>query len=211
MSQYTDDELRQAAEEVGISPGELAGELRRRGELATRPEQRALERRAPSGMVLAQAQATLPLPPDQARNTVAHSIERQSGKHGHRQGNGELHIVDDTRGVRYRVHASPAGEGHSLAVVEMDASPARGTQAMLATTTAMLAVPTLALGVFFPIMAWVGVLGAFAGVAAVLAAGRRASAALQDADAVARAALLESDDQARLALGSGRTSDAADR
>src|SRR5688500_5281207 len=94
----SEQELREAAAEAGISPEELRRALvERNGPQATG---KALVRRS-EGAELAQYSAgtRLDVPPEQALDVVRRAFAKQVGHTGHRQGPSRADIVDDSAGV----------------------------------------------------------------------------------------------------------------
>src|SRR5687767_2091892 len=104
---YSDEELRQAAAEAGISPQELRIALAERdGAQLPATKGGRLGALVPrrSGNVK-QVESPLAMPPRDALGAVRSSIETQTGLRGHQQGDGRADIVDDGTGLTYRIHS----------------------------------------------------------------------------------------------------------
>src|SRR5690606_29281559 len=88
MAQLSDEELREAAAEAGISPHELRHALaQREGTDLARPDDAGTLMGPPErGASEAHVVGRIGRPPGQAIAAVRASIERQTGRTGHRQG-----------------------------------------------------------------------------------------------------------------------------
>lgn len=200
QTNLSDEELRQAAAEAGISPQELRLALaERHGNLPARPEGAKSVTGAPTrGVSTTHAEGQLPLPPQQALDAVRRSIERQTGKRGHGQGEGEADIVDDDAGLTYRLRASSDGGEGALVRVDVDASSGKGTQALATTGVVGVTATLVALGwLFSATTLWLGGLGM--GVLGGLLVFRsliRLRQGAASAQAIAAHALMEAEDRA---------------
>src|SRR5690606_8675721 len=101
MGSLSDDEIRDIADESGLSPQEVRRSLATNGTaLATRQGAGMV---APSvrGKSAAFAETRLDLAPDRAVMRVRESLEKRARSKGHMQGGGEADIVDEGRLVTY--------------------------------------------------------------------------------------------------------------
>ena len=198
MANLSDEELRQAAAEAGISPQELRVALaERQGVALERPPEATSVMGPPQrGQSATHVEGRLLLEPQSAVDTVRASIERQTGKRGHNQGEKEADIVDEDAGVTYRLRATDDGAGGALVRVDIDPSSGKGTSALATTGVVGLTATLVALGwLFSATTLWlggigVGILGGLI-IARNLMKLRRGTAS---AHAVAAHALLEAED-----------------
>lgn len=210
-SGLSDDELRAAAAEAGISPQELRHALAERqgtdlGTDLVRPEDARMSVLGPPtrGSSAEHAEARVKLPPEQALAAVRKSIERQTGKSGHKQGDGEADIVDDDARVTYRLRAQADGGGGSLVRVDVDPSAGKGLAALGSIGT--LGLTVLLVGVGALISNTILLLGLGLGAVGGLLLGRlmlKLRAATAGAHAIASHALMEADDGAARVLPPG--------
>lgn len=173
---FTDQQLREAASEAGISPVELRQALAERsgGALMSAPAR---------GVVL---QAAIALAAPGALATVRRNIETLAGHTGHGQGEGRFDIVDDNQGLTYRINAGDAGNGLALVRIEVDTSAGRGALALAGAGVGGIALTVACIGWLFSVTTvWlaglgIGVLGALfvARGALALAGARRRGEAL---------------------------------
>lgn len=198
-SNLTDEELRQAAAEAGISPQELRVALAERQGTALERQSKTTSLVGPPtrGQSATYVEGQVGLPPREALGAVRQSIERQTGKRGHNQGEGEADIVDDDAGVTYRMRTSDDGAGGALVRVDIDPSSAKGNQALATTGVVGVTATLVALGwLFGATTLWLGGLGigALGGflMARSLLRLRRGTAS---AHAVAAHALMEAEDR----------------
>lgn len=149
---FSNDDLREAAAEAGISPAELRDALVER---EGGPKVTTALARTP-GTQLALEGAIAAAPP-RALTLVRESIERQTGLGGHHQGEARYDIVNDREGLTYRVHVRSDEAGGALVRVDVDATAGAlvlsagtlGSAALLSIAIGLLAsVPTLWLGGF---------------------------------------------------------------
>ena len=197
----TDEELREAAEEAGISPQELRHALvERDGGPLARPEGAAASVVGPPtrGMSATHAEARIELAPSQAVSAVRQSIERQTGSSGHNQGDGEADIVDENANLTYRVRAQDDGSGGALVRVDVDPSAGKGVAALTGTAVGGVSLTMLVLGWMLSLSALTfGGFGlAAVGALLVFRTFARLGAATTAARAVASHALMEADDAA---------------
>lgn len=203
-SGFSDDELRQAAAEAGISPQELRIALAERdGRLpaTTRSTAKALTR---AGAGVKQVESPIAMPPRDALGAVRTSIERQTGLRGHQQGDGRADIVDDGVGLNYRIHTETDGAGGSLVRIEVDPSTGKSAQALATTGVIGITATLVALGWLFGALTLV-LGGAGVGVLGALLIGRNALRLMQAtsrAQGTAAQALVEAEE--RLALPAAR-------
>lgn len=209
MAELSDREIEEAAAEAGISPHEL-----RRALADARPD--ALARRDAStslgppsrGASSRHAEHLVPLLPSVAVRSVRASIERQTGHKGHQQSEAEADIVDEERGLTYRIRAESDGAGGSLVRVDVDSSTAAARRIMLSVIAFTMAGLTLPFMLLFgmKLLFLMGVVGlgaaGFIGFGALAVAERRA---LSEAQGIAATALVEAEERAtlRAALAAG--------
>lgn len=142
MPDLTDEELREAAEEAGISPGQLRQALAVRDGPTLPTQAQSMLPAAPRGESTRHAEAQVGHPPEQAVLAVQRAIERDTGARGHRQGDDGVSIVDERAGMTFHVTAQPEAGG-SIVRVDIDGSAERGAAAltgMLAGGTALVLV-----------------------------------------------------------------------
>ena len=194
-SKLSDQELREAAAEAGISPEELRQALVKR----SGPDLPATKGSAALATTTS-LEGRIQLPPDQAIEVVRRVIERRSGRRGHRQGGGRIDIVDDDAGVVYKVQSEADGAGGALVRVEVDAMAAVGNFALGALIVGAFSLGLIAFGWFLSTLVLIGgvVLGG-AGIFALISARRRGEGARALARTIAAEALLEAEDAPPLA------------
>ena len=188
-AKLTDQELREAAAEAGISPEELRQALvQRSGGPGS-----ALARATGTAVAGYSAQTRLALPPERALEGVRTAIGRQVGHRGHRQGNGDIDILDDRTHMLYRIHADPDGQGGALVQVRTERTGSSMALAAIMFTT--VAVGVIALGFLLSsLMMWLGVGLLLAGGAGIFLAGGRASGMQRQAELVVAQALVEAEE-----------------
>jgi hypothetical protein len=201
MTGLSDDDIREAAAEAGISPAQLRQALAEQGRdlpakvgaLAPPAPVRSLR-----GAVVASARADVPMPPGDAVRGVRSAIEAQIGQTGHMHGGNEAALYDEPRGVIYRLYGEDDGQGGAMVRVDVDAAPARGrlTAATLVFGTGLLVLGlvSLVLGSVVGIMVTAGLTGL--GGVGLAAATRAKRGAYQQAHAIASHALLEAEERA---------------
>lgn len=137
-------DLKEAAEEAGISPRELQDALVRRepGELAL-PATSSLVGPPARGASATYVEDRVAAAPEQALAHTRATLEKSSGARGHKQAGGSVDIVDDRAGITYRVRAEGDGADGALVRVDVDPSAARGERAL---ATAGLAGVSLLVG-----------------------------------------------------------------
>lgn len=208
MANLSDEELKAAAAEAGISPQELRLALaERNGGLPATIDAGsavgALRRGTSSGHVESRIEA----PPSEALASVKSSLERQTGRGGHGQGDGSADLVDDDAGLTYKIRSTPDGAGGAMVRVDIDTSAGKGMQSLAATGVGGVSLTMLALGWLFGATTLMlgglglGALGAVLIVRNFAKLGRSAA----HAQAVASHALMEAEDQAQRALPSSST------
>lgn len=147
---FTNEQLREAASEAGISPVELRQALAER--------EGALVPRAAGALATLQGGVALAVP--EAVTTVRKSLERLSGRGGHAQGDGRYDIVDDDHGLTYRISAQDDGAGHSLVRIDVDTDAGRGALMLAAAGTGGVALTVTAIGWLFSLtLVWLVGLG----------------------------------------------------
>jgi len=204
-SGFSEEELRQAAAEAGISPQELRLALAERdGAIApatTRGSSLVPRRASPVKHV----ESSFAMPPRDAMGAVRHSIEKQTGLRGHQQGDGRADIVDDGAGLTYRIHGEADGAGGSLVRVEVDSTTGRGAQALATTGVVGITATLVALGWLFGALTLVFG-GAAVGVLGGLLIGRNALRLMRAtnlAQGTAAQALVEAEERLALPPASG--------
>jgi hypothetical protein len=161
MAELTDEELREAAAEAGISPNELRHALAVRAGTAgdNLPATSALGDPV-RGMAARFTEGRIRQSPPAALGAVRASIERQIGKSGHNQGPDEADIVDDDVGVTYRIRSRDDGDGGALVRVDIDPSAGRGMAALRATSVTGVTVAMVGLAwLLSSTLLWLGALG----------------------------------------------------
>jgi len=199
-AKLTDQELREAAAEAGISPEELRQALAQRSG-ATSPT--ALARSAGAAAQAYSARTQLALPPDRAAETLRAAIQRHVGHRGHRQGNGDIDILDDRSGMLYRIHSESDGQGGAL--VEVRTERTGNNLALAAVMFAGVALGVTVLGYMLSTMLMMLGLGLLvaSGVGVVMAGGRAAGMQKQ-AELVVAQALVEAEEAVPLTAGPPR-------
>jgi hypothetical protein len=198
MSELSDREIEEAAREAGISPSELRSALAEQagGALAPRPASSL----PPStrGVSAANAETSLPYPPEQAVRSVKRYIEREIGSTGHMMGSTEADIYDESAGLIYRVQAESDHAGGSMVRVDIDPTPLRSRRTLttmgLGATVGLFAIT----GLIVPgIIGWALIAAAvgltFLGGSSMVALRRRA---IKDAKAITAHALIEAENAA---------------
>jgi hypothetical protein len=147
----SDEQLREAASEAGISPHAL------RQALAERDES-SLALLGPPGA--GTTQGVVAMPQRDAMTAVRKSIERNAHRDGHAQGDERYDIVDEDEGLTYRVTSKADSEGLSLVRIDVDTAAGRGALALATAGTAGVALSVVAIGWLF---SWLTL--TFAGVA----------------------------------------------
>lgn len=189
MTDLSEQELREIADEAGLSREQLREAMEVR-DLPARIEGTAALMEAPTqGMSVAHAEAELALPPPQALGAVRAAIERHTGARGHGQGDDQADVVDEAHGLTYRIR-SREGDGGALVRVDVDPSRARGMQTLLTAGVGGISLTMILLGWWL----WTTLLIAGAGLGAVGGAaiwlrGQRLRAAERDARAIAQRSL----------------------
>jgi hypothetical protein len=202
---FSEEELRQAAAEAGISPQELRVALAERDGTVAPANKRAsaiVPRRASP---VKQVESSLAMPPREAIGAVRSSIEKQTGLRGHQQGDGRADIVDDGAGLTYRILSETDGAGGSLVRVEVDSTTGRGAQALATTGVVGITATLIALGWLFGALTLVFG-GAAVGVLGGLLIGRNALRlmhATNVAQGTAAQALLDAEERLALPPASG--------
>jgi len=188
----TEEDLRAAAAEAGISPEELRRALA--GDTGDLPAK--VRTPGDTGVSVYKAETSLQMPPEQALETVKRSIERLVGSRGHRQGAGRADIVDETRGVVYRLESRADGQGGALVRADIDPSSGSGGLALRGVAFGGLALAFFGLGVLLGSTAIIGLgIGiATLGVLTYVLSKRRLSLGTRDGQAIVAQALLEAED-----------------
>lgn len=193
-AKLTEQELREAAAEAGISPEELRRALVQRNDPAATT---ALARTARGSNELTRyaAETRLDLPPERALDVVRRSLAKQVGNSGHRQGSSRIDIVDDNAGVVYKVQAENDGQGGSLVKVEVDAGAGRSNLALGGFILGGFSLGITAFGALLStLIMWIGIsVGALGAVALFLAAARL-QAGRKRAELVVAQALVEAEE-----------------
>ena len=203
MANLTDEELKAAAAEAGISPQELRIALAERsGNLPANRDTHSAVGALTRGTSAAHVESRIPAPPAEALSAVRASLERQTGRTGHGQGDGSADLVDDDVGLTYKVRTTPDGAGGALVRVDIDTSSGKGVQSLAATGIAGVSFTMLALGWLFSATTLMfGGLGLAAlGAAIVVRNFAKLARSASHAQAVAAQALMEAEDHAQGAL-----------
>jgi hypothetical protein len=191
-AKLTDQELRDAAAEAGISPEELRQALVQRSGGAPPG---ALARATGGAAVQSySAQTHLSLPPDQAAEQVRGAIGKQVGHRGHRQGNGDIDILDDRTGMLYRIHSEPDGQGGALIHVATERTG--GTMALASVMFGAVTLGVLTIGWLFAwsLIFWLGLGMLAAGGAGLFLANQRVATNHRQAQLVVSQALVDAEE-----------------
>ena len=136
-----DDQLREAANEAGITPHALRQALAERDDAS-------LARLGPPGS--GTTQGAVALPQGEAMAAVRKSIERNAHRDGHAQGADRYDIVDEDEGLTYRITAQDGEDDRlSLVRIDVDTSAGRGALALAAAGTAGVSLSVVAVGWLF--------------------------------------------------------------
>lgn len=190
---FTDEQLREAAHEAGISPVELRLALAERAGVPARV----------STSTPATLQGSVALAVPAAIATVRRHLEQATGRTGHAQGEGRWDLVDDDAGLTYRIHATDDGAAGSLVHVNVDAGAGRGALALAGAGTGAVALTLLAIAWLFSLTT-LGLLGVAVGIAGALFVAKNAVSlgrAKQRAEAIAAGALGAAQDAPALEQG----------
>lgn len=200
MAQLSDDDLRDAAAEAGISPHELRLALAEREgtDLATADGPASVMSPPERGASATHIAGPVARPPADALAAVRASIERQTGRSGHRQGEHEADIVDDDLGLTYRMRAQDDGAGGALVRIDIDPTAGRSFRNLALTGVGGITLAVVGLAMLLgSTLLMVGGLGL--GVLGGLLVGRRAGQlgrGVVNARAIASSALMDADDVA---------------
>ncbi len=143
MSDLSERDIEDAAREAGITAAELRGELAKQRAAASpyadsgsqalaRTGERGLLPVSLRGISVANAESPLPFPAEQAVRAVKRVIEQQVGARGHMMGSQQADIFDETAGLIYRIQAEDDGRGGSLVRIDIDPTPQRAKQTLMA-------------------------------------------------------------------------------
>jgi hypothetical protein len=200
MAELSDEELRDAAAEAGISPHELRHALAEREgtQLATSGGAGSVLGVPERGATAAHVEGQVARPPARALAAVRASIERQTRRSGHRQGEHEADVVDDDLGLTYRVRTQDDGAGGALVRIDVDPTAGRSFRNLALTGVGGITLAIMGLAILIgSTLLMGGALGL--GVLGGLMVGRRAarlSRGLVSARVIASNALMEAEDEA---------------
>lgn len=190
-AKLTEQELREAAAEAGISPEELRQALVQRSTGAASPG--PLARTSGAAVQSYSAQTHLSLPPDRAAEQVRSAIGKQVGHRGHRQGNGDIDILDDKTGMLYRIHSE--GDGQGGALVHVATERTGGTMMLAGVMFGAASLGILAVGwLFSSLIFWLGFGLLMAGGAGLFLANQRVGANHRQAQLVVSQALVDAEE-----------------
>ncbi|MDC0671440.1 hypothetical protein [Nannocystis radixulma] len=190
----SEQELREAAAEAGISPEELRRALVERN--GPQANGKALVRR-PENAAMAQysAETRLELPPEQALDVVRRALAKQVGNTGHRQGPSRADIVDDSAGVVYKVSTENDGQGGALVKVDVDAGAGRSNLALGGFILGGFSLGITAFGALLaPLIMWAGITLGVVGATALFFAAARLSQGRRRAELIVAQALVEAEE-----------------
>lgn len=196
MTELDEQDLRDAAAEVGLSPRELETALaERRGGLPAVPDETGVVGRPDRGETAVHAEGRVAAPTDESVDLVRAAVEKHVGSRGHRHGNDQADVVDDKNGVTYRLKAVEDGAGGAIVRVDVDPSQLRANRTLVATGTIGVAATVGLVGWVFGATALVVGAAVLAGLGAFgFARGRgREQRAVRDGFAVASRALAEAE------------------
>lgn len=211
MTNLSDREIAEAAAEVGISPAELRRAMAERsGNLPARVAEQSQGVIAASsrGSVHDFVETRVQAPPTEALAHVRRFLEKSSGQKGHQQGQGQVDIVDDKKGIVYRMRAEGDGAQGSIVRVDIDLSVAKARPAYLALTAPVIGgVVGLTMALVLGTLASVAVWGPFTAlvVGAFFMMRRSSSQALEHARNVAQSAIVEAGTHEVRSLAAPRT------
>ncbi|MBL9104569.1 MAG: hypothetical protein JNL82_26730 [Myxococcales bacterium] len=190
-AKLTEQELRDAAAEAGISPEELRQALVQR---SGGTPGGALARSSGAAVQGYTAQTHLSLPPDQASERVRAAIGAQVGHRGHRQGNGDIDILDDKTGMVYRIHTE--GDGQGGALVHVSTERTGGTLALAGTMFGAATLGIIGVGWLFSLSLffWLGIGLLAAGGAGLFMASKRVGDNHRQAQLVVSQALVDAEE-----------------
>lgn len=191
----SEQELREAAAEAGISPEELRRALVERN--GPQANGKALVRRPETGGAMAQysAETRLEVPPEQALDVVRRAFAKQVGHTGHRQGPSRADIVDDGAGVVYKIHAENDGQGGALVKVDVDAGAGRSNLALGGFILGGFSLGITAFGALLaPLIMWAGITLGVVGATALFFAAARLSQGRRRAELIVAQALVEAEE-----------------
>lgn len=197
MTNLSDREIAQAAAEAGISPAELRSAMAQRaGDLPARvaEQHQGIVAASSRGKVHDFVETRLDGPPTAAIAHLRRFLELKSGHKGHQQGDGEVDIPDDDKGIVYRLSAQSDGAQGSIVRVDIDVSPARVAPTYLAMASPFLG-GLAALGLVLTVASisslwvWLPMLALFA--SSLVWMKQRSRQSLAIAQDVARAAVVE--------------------
>ncbi|MCY1056932.1 hypothetical protein [Nannocystis sp. SCPEA4] len=190
----SEQELREAAAEAGISPEELRRALVERN--GPQANGKALVRR-PESPAMAQysAETRLELPPEQALDVVRRALAKQVGNTGHRQGPSRADIVDDSAGVVYKISTENDGQGGALVKVDVDAGAGRSNLALGGFILGGFSLGITAFGALLaPLIMWAGITLGVVGATALFFAAARLSQGRRRAELIVAQALVEAEE-----------------
>lgn len=190
----SEQELREAAAEAGISPEELRRALVERN--GPQANGKALVRR-PESAAMAQysAETRLELPPEQALDVVRRALAKQVGNTGHRQGPSRADIVDDSAGVVYKISTENDGQGGALVKVDVDAGAGRSNLALGGFILGGFSLGITAFGALLaPLIMWAGITLGVVGATALFFAAARLSQGRRRAELIVAQALVEAEE-----------------
>lgn len=194
-AKLTEQELREAAAEAGISPEELRRALVQRSSPGASSGGGALVRRERGELAAYAAEAHLEMPPDRALDVVRRAIGKQVGHSGHRQGSARADIVDDANGVVYKVGSEADGQGGALVKVEVDAGAGRSNLALGGFILGGFSLGVTAFGFLLaPIIMWAGLTLGVMGALALFVAANRLQRGRKQAELIVAQALLEAEE-----------------
>lgn len=134
MTNLSDREIAEAAAEVGISPAELRGAMAERsGNLPARiSEERGMITATRGAAVQDFVETQFDAPPPAALAHMRRFLEQESRHKGHKQGEDQVDIYDETRGIAYRLRAESDGAQGSIVRVDIDPSAAKAKPTYMA-------------------------------------------------------------------------------
>jgi hypothetical protein len=200
-SSLTEQELREAAAEAGISPEELRRALVERNQPAG-PGKALVRRMEGPETTEYSAETRLELPPEQALDVVRRTLAKQVGHTGHRQGPGRADIVDDGAGVVYKLAATGDGQGGALVKVDVDAGSGRSNLALGGFILGGFSLGITAFGALLaPLIMWAGITLGVVGAAALFLAAARLRSGRKRAELIVAQALVEAEEAPALTPG----------
>jgi hypothetical protein len=193
VTDLSQGEIQEIADESGLSPEEVRRSLvLRDSNVPATLADTGMIAASVRGKSVAHAEAQLDVAPDQAVQRVREALGKLAGDKGHMQGGGEADIVDETRGVTYRIRAEDDGRGGALVRVDVDPSLSAGQRALYGTLVIGGGAALALLGAFtWAPLLWLGLGGAALGGLALFASRNKTVTGTREAHMLAAQSLTD--------------------